>query len=119
MGLGVRNVSIPQPHLCIKTPGRGTIWYVVACPRIIRTRMLKFLCECIQTKEYIERRHGEPFKFLFLPKMGLLGSQASTRMKYPTMNYELLFHHFMGKTNLSFFFRYCSVRTKKLQISLL
>jgi hypothetical protein len=28
------------------------------------------------SKEYIERRHGEPFKFLFLPKMGLLGSQA-------------------------------------------
>ena len=25
-------------------------------------------------KEYIERRHGEPFKFLFLPKMGLLGT---------------------------------------------
>ena len=25
-------------------------------------------------KEYVERRHGEPIKFLFLPKMGLLGS---------------------------------------------
>ena len=30
-------------------------------------------------KEYIERRQGEPFKFLFLPKMGILGSQACTR----------------------------------------
>ena len=29
-----------------------------------------------QTKEIVERRHGEPIKFLFLPKMGLLGSQA-------------------------------------------
>ena len=38
------------------------------------------------SKEYIERRHGEPFKLLFLPKMGLLGSQASTRKK---SNYEL------------------------------
>ena len=27
-------------------------------------------------KEYIERRHGEPNNFLFLPKMGLLDSQA-------------------------------------------
>jgi hypothetical protein len=33
------------------------------------------------TKEYIERRHGEPFKFLFLPKMGLLGSQAVIEKK--------------------------------------
>ena len=30
-------------------------------------------------KEYMERRHSEPFKFLFLPKMGLLASQANTR----------------------------------------
>jgi hypothetical protein len=27
-------------------------------------------------KEIVERRHGEPIKFLFLPKIGLLGSQA-------------------------------------------
>jgi hypothetical protein len=33
------------------------------------------------SKEYIERRHGEPFKFLFLPKMGLLGSQAVLEKK--------------------------------------
>jgi hypothetical protein len=26
-----------------------------------------------KTKEIVERRHGEPIKFLFLPKMGLLG----------------------------------------------
>jgi hypothetical protein len=32
-------------------------------------------------KEYIERRHGEPFNFLFLPKMGLLGSQAVLEKK--------------------------------------
>ena len=28
----------------------------------------------IPTKEYIVRRHGEPFKFLFLPKIGKLES---------------------------------------------
>ena len=27
-------------------------------------------------KEIVERRHEEPIKILFLPKMGLLGSQA-------------------------------------------
>ena len=27
---------------------------------------------------YVERSHREPTKFLFMPKMGLLGSQAST-----------------------------------------
>ena len=35
----------------------------------------------LATKEYIERRHGEPFKFLFLPKIGLLGSQAVLEKK--------------------------------------
>ena len=35
----------------------------------------------IVSKEIVERRHGEPIKFLFLPKMGLLGSQASTEKK--------------------------------------
>ena len=29
-----------------------------------------------QIKEIVERRHGEAMKFLFLRKMGLLGSQA-------------------------------------------
>ena len=33
------------------------------------------------SKKIVERRHGEPIKFLFLPKMGLLGSQASTEKK--------------------------------------
>ena len=32
-------------------------------------------------KEYIKRRHGEPFKFLFLPKMDLLGRQAVLEKK--------------------------------------
>ena len=32
-------------------------------------------------KEIVERRHKEPIKFLFLPKMGLLGSQASNEKK--------------------------------------
>ena len=39
-------------------------------------------------KEYVERRHGEHFKFVFLPKMGILGSQASIRKKkLSIMNY--------------------------------
>ena len=41
------------------------------------------------SKEYVERRHGEPIRFLFLPKMGILGNQASTEKK-SIMNYELL-----------------------------
>ena len=56
-------------------------------------------------KEYIERRHGEPFKFLFLPKMGLLGSQASTwkKVQFWIMSNFLatFFHLFMAK-NLFF-----------------
>ena len=48
------------------------------------------MCNGSVTKEYVERRHGECFKFLFLPKSGLLGSQASTRKENPIMNYELL-----------------------------
>jgi hypothetical protein len=35
----------------------------------------------MEIKEYIERRHGEPFKFLILPIMGLLGSQAVLEKK--------------------------------------
>jgi hypothetical protein len=31
-------------------------------------------------KEIVERRHGEAIKFLFLPKMGLLGSQAGNSL---------------------------------------
>ena len=41
-----------------------------------------------EVKEIVERRHGETIKVLFLPKMGLLGSQASTEKM--VMNYELL-----------------------------
>ena len=45
-------------NLTVKKEGKISLWFLI--------------------KEYIERRHGEPFKFLFLPKMGLLGSQTST-----------------------------------------
>ena len=38
-----------------------------------RCRKSKFSSRWHTIKEYIERRHGEPFKFLFLPKMCLLG----------------------------------------------
>ena len=34
-----------------------------------------------QLQEIVERRHREPIKFLFLPKMGLLGSQACNEKK--------------------------------------
>ena len=54
---------------------------------------------------YIERRHGEPCKFLFLPKMGLLGSQANTKKIF--MKYELLlslfFSTFRGQKRISIF----------------
>ena len=43
----------------------------------------------ISTKEIVERRQGEPIIFLFLPKMGLLGSQASTEKKL-VVNYDQL-----------------------------
>ena len=43
----------------------------------------------MSTKEIVERRYGEPIKFLFLPKIGLLGSQASTEKKM-VVNYEQL-----------------------------
>ena len=43
-----------------------------------------------KTKEIVERRHREPIKFLFMPKMGLLGSQASTEKKL-VVNSEQLF----------------------------
>ena len=32
-----------------------------------------FVWLIVEGKEIVERRHGEPIKFLFLPKMGLLG----------------------------------------------
>jgi hypothetical protein len=35
-------------------------------------------CEEDSGKENTERRHGEPFIFLFLPKMGLLAQWEST-----------------------------------------
>ena len=47
----------------------------------------------VLTKEYVEIRQGEPFKFLFLPKMGLLGREDSTR-KNPIRNYKLGFFNF-------------------------
>ena len=43
-----------------------------------------------KVKEIVERRHGEPIKFLFLPKMGLLGSQASTEKKMVVNSEKLL-----------------------------
>ena len=64
-------------------------------------------------------RHGEPIKFLFLPKMGLLGSQAGNEKKMLVVNYEQLlravFHVFMGKKLVfKIYFLHCRVRTKKL-----
>ena len=44
--------------------------------------------KCKTFKKIVERRHGEPIKFLFLPKMGLLGSQAGNEKKMLVVNYE-------------------------------
>ena len=55
----------------------------------------------IETKEIVERRHGEPIKLLFLPKMDLLGSQAGNEKKLQVVNYEQLlravFSYFHGQ----------------------
>ena len=49
---------------------------------LFEAREIRYLINFMgKSKKYIERRHGEPFKFLFLPKMDLLGSQASTWKK--------------------------------------
>ena len=60
----------------------------------------------LRVKKIVERRHGEPLKFLFLPKMGLLGSQASTEKKL-VLNSELLlravFSCFHGQIFFFFF----------------
>ena len=69
-------------------------------------------------KEIVERRQGEPIKFLFLPKLGLLGSQASTMKKKLIVNCEQLlrdvFHVFMDKMFVFLIFcLHCSVPTKK------
>ena len=56
----------------------------------LKLKSIEFLCtsatvtektKYVEAKEIVERRHGETIKFLFLPKMGLLGSQASTEKK--------------------------------------
>jgi hypothetical protein len=38
-----------------------------------------YLMRLENAKEIVRRRHGEPIKFLSLPKMGLLGSQACNK----------------------------------------
>ena len=75
----------------------------------------------ITTKEIVMRRHGEPIKFLFLPKMGLLGSQAGNEKKcclWIMSNFwGLFFHVFMGKNYFSIFFwielTFCSWKHEK------
>jgi hypothetical protein len=69
-------------------------------------------------KEIVERRHGEPIKFLFLPKMGLLGSHAGNEKKMLVVNYEQLFRAvfscFHGQKLRFLFFLHFRVRTKRL-----
>ena len=68
-------------------------------------------------KEIVERKHGEPIKFLFLPKMGLLGIQASNEKNcwlwIMSNIWELFFHVFMDRNQI-FFFLHCRVLTEKL-----
>ena len=59
-------------------------------------------------KEIVERRHGEPIKFLFLPKMGLLDSQAGNEKNCWLWNmsnfWGLFFNVFMVKILFYLFF---------------
>ena len=76
-----------------------TFWSEVCIPT--KNNDLTMTSQWLHNKEYIERRHGEPFKFLFLPKMGLLGSQAVLEKKSNSelwATFELdFFQFFMGK----------------------
>ena len=49
--------------------------------RVVSVGLWNFLPIPVVLKEYVERIHGELFKFLFLSIMGLLGRQASTRKR--------------------------------------
>ena len=53
----------------------------------------------VRPKVIVERRHGEPIKFLFLPKMGLLGSQVG--------NEFFFFFYILGSA-----VKGCLIRTK-------
>ena len=63
-------------------------------------------------KEIVERRHGKPIKFLFLPKKGLLGSQPRTEKISCEFwaTYGAVFSCF----HLQIFILFCRVRTIKL-----
>ena len=58
-------------------------------------------------KEIVERRHGEPIKFLFLPKIGLLGSQAGNEKKMLVVNYQQLWEVFLEGLKIGFFRASC------------
>jgi hypothetical protein len=64
-------------------------------------------------KEIVERRHGKPIlKILLLPKMGVLGSQASNEKKPLVMNYKLLWRavfYVLTVKNLLLDFLHCSI----------
>jgi hypothetical protein len=87
----------------------GKYLHLIGCATLCaKTAIVHYLWG--KLKEYIERRHGEPFKFLFLPKMGLLGSQAvlEKKVQFWIMSNFLppFFQLFMDKINFfKFFFR--------------
>ena len=60
----------------------------------------------LHPKEIVERSHGEPIKFLFLPKMGLLGSQAGNEKNCWLWIMWGVFSYFHGQKIffLNFFF---------------
>ena len=75
----------------------------------------KLRLQSLTSKEIVERRHGEPIKFLFLPKT--FWAARPVMKKTLVMNYELLFRAvfscFHGqKFNLKKI--HCIVLTKKL-----
>ena len=61
----------------------------ILCMKVQISRKLRL--QFLTSKEIVERRQGELIKFLFLPKMGLLGSQACNEKKlWLWITYELL-----------------------------
>ena len=64
-----------------------TFTFIFARNNLSKTFEGKYMLKYAKTtKEIVERRHGEPIRFLFLRKMGLLGSQASNEKNF---GYEL------------------------------
>ena len=78
MGLGVRNVCIPQDPLGLKTPGPGTTWYIVAWSSLQKTQ------------SYIPQDAHSSFS------EGVLNKQTKTNKKEITVLIYILCLHWKG-----------------------